>query len=134
MTDSILRTTKKALGLDEDYSPFDAEITMHINAALATLNQIGIGPEYGFFITDDSEEWVTFLGDDPRYNSAKLFVYLQTRVLFDPPTTSFVLTAMKEQIEQQLFRLNVLREHTEWTSPNATAVLPQGPILDGGTP
>ena len=111
---SILDSTKKALGVGFDYDAFDHDIIMHINSVFATLNGLGIGPEEGFAIEDEHDLWDTFLGSDKRYNSVKTYLFLKVRYVFDPPATSFVLTAMKEQIAELEWRLNVLRENDQW--------------------
>lgn len=133
MSDSILTSTKKVLGLDEDYTAFDPDILMHINSVFSTLCQLGIGPAGGFAIEDATAEWVDFLGGDPRLNSVKTYVYLRVRLLFDPPTTSFVQDSMKRQIEELEWRLNVQWEGSGWTNPFDQVV--SGDItLDGGSP
>lgn len=129
---SILNDTKKNLGIAEDYTAFDIDVMMHINGALATLNQIGIGPAEGFEIVDDTAVWTDFFGADLRLNSVKTYVYLKTRLGFDPPATSFHLAALERQIEQLEWRLNVVREATAWTDPMPP--VPQDTIYDGGTP
>lgn len=113
MSASILDSTKKVLGIDADYTAFDMDIIMHVNSALATLNQLGVGPEEGFSIEDNSAEWGDFLGDDPRLNQVKSYVYLKVRVVFDPPTSSFVLSAFQEQIKEHEWRINVVQEGRE---------------------
>jgi hypothetical protein len=45
-------------------------------------------------------------------------VYLRVRLLFDPPTTSYLLAAMEEQVREHEWRLNVRREETEWVDPD----------------
>lgn len=110
MSESILESTKKVLGIDSDYEAFDMDIVMHINSALSTVHQLGLGPEEGFMVQDNGEEWGDLLENDMRLNSIKTYVYLKVRILFDPPTTSFVLTAMQEQIKELEWRLNVYRE------------------------
>lgn len=110
MEDSILTNIKKILGVSADYTAFDMDILMHINSAFATLNQIGIGPPEGFQIASDEEVWGDFVGEEPRYNAVKSYVYLKTRLLFDPPTTSFLLDSIKEEIQQYEWRLQALRE------------------------
>lgn len=133
MGTSILTTTKKAVGVDENYTAFDVDILMHINSAFSTLNQIGIGPEAGFAIEDATPTWNAFLGNDLRLNSVKSYVYLRVRVLFDPPTTSYLLTAIKEQIQELEWRLNAQREDSAWVPP-PTQPLPETFVLDGGVP
>lgn len=110
MSDSILTTVKKLVGIDESYDAFDLDIITHINSAFSTLDQLGIGPEEGFMIEDDSATWGDFLGDDNRLNSVKSLIGLKVRVVFDPPATSFTLDAFNKQIEELQWRLNVYRE------------------------
>jgi hypothetical protein len=118
MADSILTSTKKALGIAEDYTAFDPDILMHINSVFVTLNQLGIGPASGFMIEDDTVTWDTFLGDDLRLNNVKTYVFLRVRVLFDPPSTSYLLDAMQKQIAELEWRMNVYRESTGWVDPD----------------
>lgn len=110
MSESILDSTKKILGIDSEYDAFDLDVMMHINGALSTLTQLGLGPEEGFMIEGRDEEWGDLLEDDMRLNSVKTYIYLKVRLLFDPPSTSFVLEAMKNQITELEWRLNVYRE------------------------
>ncbi len=123
MNDSILTSTKKSLGLDEDYTAFDPDIIMHINSVLSTLNQLGIGPGLGFMIEDKEALWDTFLGSDPRLNNVKTYVYLRVRMLFDPPQTSYHTTAMQDQIKELEWRINVQREDEQWTNPLPPALV-----------
>ncbi len=105
MTDSILTSVKHVLGLTEEYTAFDIDVIMHINSALATLFELGIGPETGFQIEDADATWTEFLGATPTLNSVKTYVYLRVRLLFDPPATSYHLSSMKEQIDELQWRL-----------------------------
>lgn len=117
MTDSILNSIKKVLNLPADYDAFDPDIIMHINSVFSTLNQLGIGPQQGFRIEDDTVEWGAFLNSDDRLNNAKSYVYLRVRMLFDPPTTSFHLEAMHKQITELEWRINAQREDEQWIEP-----------------
>lgn len=114
MEDSILTTVKKTLGLDEAYTAFDLDVTIFINSVLSNLNQIGVGPVNGFQIEDESTTWEDFLGDDPRLNNVKAFVYLKVRMLFDPPPTSFAIAAMESQAKELEFRIYTLMEVEKW--------------------
>ena len=108
MTNSILNSTKKILGIAPEYHAFDLDVMTHINTALTTLQQIGVGPAEGYFIEDETAEWGHFLGADPRLNSVRTYVFLKVRLLFDPPTTSFHLASIQEQIKEMEWRLQVL--------------------------
>lgn len=117
MSGSILNTTKKILGLTEDYTVFDLDIIIHINSILNVVTQLGIGPEDGFMIEDATATWEDFLGSDKRMNAVKTYVYLRVRLLFDPPTTSYLINAMESQCRELEWRLNVTREGEQWLNP-----------------
>lgn len=134
MSDSILTSTKKILGIDEGYTVFDLDIITHINSVFSTLTQLGVGPENGFMIEDKTTTWGAFLGTDPRLNSVKTYVYLRVRMIFDPPQSGYAVEAMKEQIRELEWRLNVQMEHTIWTDPDPAELAEEGQVLDGGTP
>jgi hypothetical protein len=138
MSDSILTSTKKVLGLDESYTAFDQDVILHINSVFNTLTQLGIGPLAGFAIEDNAAVWADFIGTDLRLNLVKTYVYLRVRMLFDPPTTGYLVTAMQEQIKELEWRLNVYREETGWVDPDPIPTFDQidweDLIIDGGTP
>lgn len=119
MENSILISTKKALGIDAGYEVFDLDIITHINSAFSTLTQLGVGPVNGFMIEDDEATWDEFFqSEDFQYNSVKTYIYLKVRMLFDPPQTSYLIEAMNKQIQEIEWRLNVHREETAWVDPN----------------
>lgn len=118
MSDSILNSTKKILGLAEDYNVYDLDVITFINAAFGTLNQLGIGPEEGFAIEDETPTWDDFLGADKRLNAVKQYVYLKVRLLFDPPDVGYLVTAFEKQIAEHEWRLNVVRESDAWIDPD----------------
>jgi len=118
MEQSILNSTKKILGIAEDYTVFDLDIITHINSAFSTLTQLGVGPAAGFMINDATAVWQDFIDDDYQYNAVKSYVYLKTRQLFDPPTTSYLISAVEKQIQEFEWRLNVHREENGWVDPD----------------
>lgn len=105
--DSILNTTKRLLGIQENYSHFDDEIILNINSAFMSLNQIGVGPEEGFLISGEDNLWSDFLGDRKDLESVKMLVYLKTKLAFDPPQMGYLIDAITKQIEQIEWRLNI---------------------------
>jgi len=109
-TDSILETTKKALGLEADYDAFDSDIIMHINSVFNTLQQLGVGPEDSFFISDSEPTWAEFIGTQKNINAVKSLMYIRVRLLFDPPQTSFLLESLEKMAQEQEWRLNVQME------------------------
>lgn len=110
--DSILTSIKKLLGIEEDYVHFDPDIIMHINSTLATLTQLGVGPILGFTVTDKTQTWEDYLGDDlSKFESVKTYVYLRVRLIFDPPQSSSVLESINKLISEFEWRLNVSTEN-----------------------
>ena len=108
--DSILISIKKLLGIEESYTHFDEDIKMHINTALATLTQIGVGPVEGFTIADKEDKWSDL--DESVPESVRTLIYLKVRILFDPPATSFQIEAIKDSIEELEWRI---RSHMEFS-------------------
>lgn len=115
--DSILNSTKKILGLAENYDAFDLDVITHINTCFFTLNQLGLGPREGFMIEDDSTDWDEFTGGVLNLNAIKTYVYLRVRLLFDPPGTPHHLSAIKDQVSELEYRLKMDREVTAWQEP-----------------
>jgi hypothetical protein len=110
MEESILKSTKKVLGLDESYTAFDLDVITHINAAFSILDQLGVGPEGGFAIEDDLAEWNEYPVPMNQLHLIKTYVYLKVRILFDPPGTSFLVNAANDQLKEYEWRLNIFRE------------------------
>lgn len=113
MEESILTSIKKILGITEEYEQFDADIIMHINSVFMVLQQLGVGPKEGFTITDKSTTWGDYLMNNTQYESAKSYIGLKVRLLFDPPLSSTVMECMKQMISEMEWRLNVQAELSE---------------------
>lgn len=96
---SILRTIRRMMGPSEDYEYFDSDLIIHINAAFSRLCQLGVGPETPFKIYGVEEEWTDFI-DDGQLEDVKQYVFLSVKNIFDPPASSSVMTAYKEQIDK----------------------------------
>lgn len=108
---SILDTIKKSLGLEADYTPYDAEIVMHINSVFLSLQQLNVGSDRGFAIEGKEETWRAFFeGDDPNLNAVKTYIYLRVRLLFDPPGNSFAQESFNKQLKELEWRLIVYTE------------------------
>jgi hypothetical protein len=138
MEQSILKSTKNILGIVDGDTVFDLVIMTHINTAISTLTQLGVGPAAGYFIDDENDDWEDFvdIAEDPQLNSIKSYIYLKVRQLFDPPSTSYLITAAEKQIEELEYRISVHREETGWVDPNPLDLpedeLTGSGIIDGG--
>ena len=104
--DRILVSVKKLIGLYEDDDAFDADLIMHINSSFLVLSQLGVGPDEGFYINDDSAVWTDFISDNMLLlNYVKTFVYLKAKLVFDPPSSSIATQSMQEMVREHEWRI-----------------------------
>lgn len=112
--ESILTSVKKLLGIPEECEEFDADIIMHINSALFTLCQLGIGPESPFVIFSQDETYADFLGDfESIYQPVKTYLYYKARLGFDPPSSTSVIACIEEMTKETEWRLRAMSEELE---------------------
>lgn len=116
--ESILLTIKKMLGLEPEYTPFDMDIIVLINSSIMRLHQLGIGPKDGFYITDESQTWHEFVGCDKDLKSIQEFIFIKTKLVFDPPSTSFVISAYNDRASELEWCLMVEKEYTDQGGDN----------------
>lgn len=113
MESSILTSIKKLLGIEGEYTHFDSDIIMYINSAFMNLNQLGVGPVGGFKIEDAETVWDDFVSERLDLEGIKTFIYLKVRLIFDPPQMGYLVDAIKDQIKELEWRLNVQVEGGE---------------------
>lgn len=104
MEESILVTIKKMLNIDAEITDFDSELIVLINASLSTLYQLGIG-ESQFSIEGDKETWSQFLDQEYYLESVKESVYIDVKLIFDPPASSIIVEALKERRKEDQWRI-----------------------------
>lgn len=108
--DSILDSTKQRLGIEREYHEYDLDVMSAINSAFYSLRQLGVGPESGFTISGSDDVWSSFLEDPSELAEVQTYIYLKVRLLFDPPTNSFLVQSIEKQISEMEWRLNVHAE------------------------
>lgn len=107
---SIFDDTKQVLGVGAT-NAFDTDVLMHLNMALGTLQDIGVGPIAGVVVSDSTTKWSALTDIYGNFfMMVKTYVYVKTRLTFDPPPTSFAIAAIEKQIEELEFRLNSMAE------------------------
>lgn len=108
--ESILDSIKILLNVQHYDEAFDKELILHINSVLMICSQLGIGPKECFAITGSEETWSQFLGNRTDVEAVKNYIYMKIRLVFDPPTNSFTLDAMKRMVEEYEWRLSIQTE------------------------
>ena len=119
--DSILISIKKLLGIESEVTHFDNDIIFLINSAFATLAQLVGGSEPTFFeITDSSAAWSDYMDECVALTLIKKYVYMSTKLSFDPPATAAFLESLTSQIKEYEFRIQVATE-----PPTLVAISPE---------
>lgn len=107
---SILLSVKKMIGIVPEDIAFDTDILIHINSVFGTLHQLGVGPKDVYRISNSDNKWEEFIKDSSKIDSVKTYIYLKVKLLFDPPSNSFIVSSFNEQIRELEWRLNVASE------------------------
>lgn len=105
---SILLSIKKAIGASPDYTPFDVDIIMHINSQLANLYQIGLNAAKSIIVDGPDQLWTDLIpAGDSRLQFVKTYVYAKVKMIFDPPTSTAQMQALKDAASEAEFRISV---------------------------
>lgn len=125
MPTSILADTKKVLGVQDSDKSFDPDILMHVNSTLVIVKQLGLGPDPMIYLEDDSKTWDDLALTPEQLNLCKTYMFLRVKMLFDPPTMGFLITATQEQLTEYEHRLSMERENAiPLPTPDPVAVYP----------
>lgn len=112
MDESILNSIKLLVNSEEEDHDFDAEIITYINDSFLALNAMAVGTNEIFHIEDASAVWGDFTQDEGLIGSMKSFIAARVRLRFDPPTTSYLIDALKDQQFESGFYLRVYEDDT----------------------
>lgn len=111
MKESILESLKHMLGAGSCDDHFDDDIIIFINGVFSTLTQIGVGPKEGFSISGPAQTWGDYLGNDPKLEMVKTYVYTKVKLRFDPPAGSASIQLLQQDASELEFRLSVAVDH-----------------------
>lgn len=100
--DSILTSIKKQLNIMDEYTFFDSDILMDINASIAILARVGLPGALGFVVENEDTTWEQLVPNDKTLRSlVKQFIFLKTKLLFETSTmTSGVIESHNKLIEE----------------------------------
>lgn len=109
ISDSILSSVKKLIGISEEDESFDLDIMLNINAAAAVLFQLGVLKK-PFTVTSKEDIYEDMIpgGTEDVVNQIKMYFVYKTRLGFDSSTMSAtVIEVVKELIRETEWRLQV---------------------------
>ncbi len=104
--ENILVSIKKMLGIGEEYQHFDKELLVFINSVFGVLFQLGVGKTDTPFVCDETSMWNEFITED-QIETVKSYMFMKVKLLFDPPSSSFVLSSYEKLISEFEWRCNV---------------------------
>lgn len=107
VSDSILSSVKKLIGISDDDKSFDLDIMLNINAACSTLFQLGV-LKNPYTITSKEDLYEDLLPGAPEdiVDQVKMYLVYKTRLSFDSSTmTAAVIEVVKELIRESEWRL-----------------------------
>ena len=97
----ILDDVKKLLGIPKEATEFDTDILIHINSVLSVLEQLGVD----HIPVDETTTWSTYIPNEMNLENVKTYVYLKVRLIFDPPTSSSGMQAVKDLASEFEWRI-----------------------------
>ena len=100
MQNSILMDIREMCDAGREVDAFDGQLIPLINTFLFRSAQFGVGKK-GFQITGPDEQWTDFIERDAEYYTAlKNYISIRVKLIFDPPESSALLTALKEEAKE----------------------------------
>lgn len=104
--DSILNCVKKSLGIDPSDDSFDSDIMLNINTVIFSLSQMGVGSPTGYSISSIDDKWDDYIGASTiNLEAVKTYLYLKTKLTFDPPTNSTVIDSINKTLTELEWRM-----------------------------
>lgn len=111
MNNSILETIRRGCQIDQDCDDFDLDLLPIVNSVFSKLSQLKVGPDEGFEITSPKETWNDYVSDKKLLGYIKEYVSKSSRLKFDPPASSTILEAFKEEIKELEWNIIFYLEH-----------------------
>lgn len=110
---NVLITIKELLGISDLNTSFDNDVTVYINTALLNLKQLGVIKSNSTITITTDTKWDDLIKDlkwdeniaKINLESIKTYLYLKSKIIFDPPTNPTVFNSFKETIKELEWRL-----------------------------
>lgn len=109
LSDSILSSVKKLIGISEEDESFDLDIMFNINAASSTLFQLGV-LKNPYTVTSKEDTYSDLIpgGTEDIINQVKMYYVYKTKLGFDSSTlTSTVIQVLEKMINEAEYRLMI---------------------------
>ena len=105
MRSSILDSVKDYCLVPQETTVFDGNLCEKINSAFFVLFELGCS-KVPFTISDSSAEWTDFTDNPYLSPIVPEFIKKKVKLEFDPPANSFLVTQLKEEIQELISRIS----------------------------
>lgn len=103
--DTVLADVRKILGGEMVPNNFDPQIIIHINTVLAISDQLS--DMLAKKVVDKDTVWEDIIPNIEENEAIKSYVGLKVKKMFDPPTSSVLMTSLDENIRELEWRIGV---------------------------
>lgn len=112
MDGSILNDVKKLIGIYETNTDFDKDLIIDINSVLFDMWQMGIVVD-DYSISDNKKTWSNVLlnPENMAMDPLKTWVALKVKMIFDPPTSSILAEAYRENLKEMEWRIYITENY-----------------------
>lgn len=114
--DSILKTIRKASGIDPEDTDFDIDLIPFTNSVIDIVAQLGVGNIGDFILEDETQTWSDYLGEqERRLSMVKTYIGSKVRLMFDPPQSSTSKSALEDSLKELesriIYTLEIMEEN-----------------------
>lgn len=99
----VLEVVRRILGGSFLDPHFDQELIVHINTVIAFLDQLGV--KFTTRAITESTTWEELIPTIDLIEDVKTFISFKVKLIFDPPTGSSAMAALKEVIDECEWRI-----------------------------
>lgn len=110
LTDKVLETARILSGLNSDDTSFDVEIITYGEMVISELHELGAIPIP--ISIDTNTQWSDICSDRFRPN-VKVYFTQSIRLQFDPPQTSYQVSALLESNKRLRWLIKTMAEEDE---------------------
>lgn len=104
----VLNDVKVYLGYPPANTDFDDELILHINSTIAEMNRFGCGDLYNEITVTETTTWDEIEAWAKTKTSAiKTYIYLSTRLMFDPPTSGVYMDTLKDKRMEAMYTIQM---------------------------
>lgn len=108
---NVLNTVKRLVGgIDEENKIYDVDLLLLSNSVLLELAQNGV--KFKTRRITEETTWDDLLDSKSLESDVAAYISQKVKIEFDPPSNSFVIDAMKKNMDEALWRINFEMEGT----------------------